>query len=495
MQDKKFYITTAIAYPNGPPHLGHCLEIIQTDAFARFHKLLGKDVFFQTGTDEHGVKNWTTAKEKGKDIMQFLDENVSVFKKLYKLLNIEYDNFIRTTDKKMHHPGVIKLWEELVKSGDIYKKKYEGLYCAGCEEFKTEKDLVSGKCPNHPTREIQIVEEENYFFKLSKYKDDLIRIITTDEYKIIPEIRKNEILSFLENVKDISFSRPKSSLPWGIPVPGDDSHVMYVWCDALSNYITGVGYGREEETFNKIWPADVHVIGKDILRFHAAFWPAMLISAKIKLPKNLFVHGWVLSKGAKMGKSTGNVVEPFSQIEKYGVDQFRFYILGSMPIDGDGEYSEELVVERINSELVGNLSNFCYRTLSFIAKNYSNEIKGIDNDDVIKEITAKFDEIKKDYEKYDLRKAVEGIMAVSALGNQYFQKKEPWKNPAASQEVLGTCVNIIKNLSILMEPVMPSFAEKLRKQLNVRKQKWSNLGFKFKNKKLGTPEIIAQKIK
>ena len=447
---KKFYVTTAIAYPNGKPHMGHALEIVQADALARFHRLLGKDVFFQTGTDEHGTKNLQTAKKLKKDIMEFLNENVSVFKKLYKLLNISYDNFIRTTDKKLHYPGAKKLWEELVKSGDIYKKKYKGLYCTGCESFKTERELVNGKCPNHPTREIEQLEEENYFFKLSKYKEEIIRIIKKDEYKIIPKIRKNEILSFLKNAKDISFSRPKTSLEWGIPVPGDEEHVMYVWCDALSNYITGIGYGREEETFNKIWPADIHIIGKDILRFHAAFWPAILLSAKILLPKQLFVHGFVLQKGAKMAKSTGVAIDPFEQIKKYGVNQFRFYILNSMSIEGDVEYSEDLVKERINSELVGNFSNFCYRVLSFTAKNYNSEIKELDNNKVIKEITAKFDEVKKAYEEFDLKKAIDEIMAVSALGNQYFQKKEPWKNTEKSQEVLGTCVNIAKNLAILI---------------------------------------------
>ena len=492
---KKFYITTAIAYPNSVPHQGHALEIVQADALARFYRLLGKKVFFQTGTDEHGTKNWQTAKKEGKEIMEFLDANVAVFKKLYKLLNISYDNFIRTTDKKLHYPGAIKLWEELVKSGDIYKKKYKGLYCTGCEAFKTEKELVEGKCPNHPTREIEAIEEENYFFKLSKYKDHVIEIIKKDDYKIIPETRKNEILSWLKQAKDISFSRPKASLPWGIPVPGDPKQVMYVWCDALSNYLTGVGYGREEDEFKKHWPADIHVIGKDILRFHAAFWPAMLISANLPIPKELFVHGFVLSEGAKMSKSAGTVIDPFEQIEKYSVDPFRFYILGAMPLDGDGDYSEKLVLERINTELVGNFSNFCYRVLSFTAKNYSSEIKELDKNDVIQEITAKFPMIKKAYQEYDFKKALDEIMSVSALGNQYFQNKEPWKNTETSQPVLATCINIAKNLSILLQPIMPEISAKLQKQLNVKKLTWKDLNFDLKNHKINKPEILLQKIK
>jgi len=493
--NKKFYITTAIAYPNGRPHLGHALEIIQADTLARFHKLLGKDVFFQTGTDEHGTKNWETAKKQKKDVMDFLDENVKVFKDLYKMLNINYDNFIRTTDEKNHYPGAIKLWEELVKSGDIYKKKYKGLYCTGCEAFKTEKELVDGKCPEHPTRKIETVEEENYFFKLSKYKDQVIEKIKNDDYKVIPEIRKNEILSFLENAKDISFSRPKTTLPWGIPVPGDDSQNMYVWCDALSNYITGVGYGTDQEKFKKHWPADIHVIGKDILRFHAAFWPAMLISAGIELPKELFVHGWVLSKGAKMSKSSGVSIDPFEQIKKYGTEQFRFYLLGAMPIDGDGDYSEKLVKQKLNTELVGNFSNFCYRVLSFTEKNYSSKIKDIDKDDVIIDIKSKFNEIKEAYENYDFKKAIELILAVSALGNQYFQKKEPWKNKESSQDVLGTCVNLAKNLSILLQPIMPEASKNLQKQLNLKDLTWDDLNFKLKNHKIGKPEILFKKIK
>jgi methionyl-tRNA synthetase len=492
---KKFYITTAIAYPNGVPHMGHALEIIQADALARFYKLLGNKVVFQTGTDEHGIKNWQTAKKEGKEIMEFLDDNVAVFVKLYKLLNVSYDRFVRTTDEKIHYPGAKKLWNALFDAGDIYKKKYKGLYCTGCEAFKTERELVDGKCPNHLTLNIEHVEEENYFFKLSKYKDEVAKLIKKGEYKITPDVRKNEILEFLKEAKDISFSRPKSSLPWGIPVPNDEEHVMYVWCDALSNYITGAGYGIDDKQFKDEWPADIHVIGKDILRFHAAFWPAMLISAKVDVPKELFVHGFILRKGAKMSKSAGTVIDPFEQIKKYGVDQFRFYILGAMPIDGDGDYSEDIVNERINNELVANFSNFCYRVLSFTAKNYDSSIKEIDNDKVIEEVTAKFDDIKKTYEEHDFKKTVDLIMSVSSLGNKYFQEKEPWKNVSESQAVLGTCINIAKNLAVLIEPIMPETAEKLRKQLNIKELSWNDLNFELKEHKIGKPEILIQKIK
>ncbi len=496
---KKYYITTAIAYPNSTPHLGHAPEIIQADAFARFNRLLGKDVYFQTGTDEHGLKNWQTARRQGTDIMEFLDKNVAVFRELFEKLNISYDYFVRTTDKGIHYPGAIKLWNELVVSGDIYKQRYKGLYCTGCEAFKTEKELENKKCPNHPTREIETVEEENYFFRLSKYKNEVAKKIESDEYRIVPRTRKNEILSFLRNAEDISFSRPKSSLPWGISVPSDEDHVMYVWCDALSNYITGVGYGRDEEKFRQHWPADVHIIGKDILRFHAAFWPAMLLSARIPLPKELYVHGFILSRGRKMGKSIGNVIGPFEQIGKYGVDQFRFYILGAMPPEGDGEYSEELLVERVNKELAANLGNFCYRVLSFANKNFEGKIAEIDDDAlIINDILELIRKVRDNYESLNFSEALKDVLHISSIGNKYFQDNEPWKlikeNREQTHKILGLCVNIAKNIGILIQPVLPEFSSNLQNQLNVSNLAWSDINFELKNHKIGKDEILVRKI-
>lgn len=496
---KKTYITAAIPYTNSAPHLGHALEIIQADAFARFNRLLGKDVRFQVGTDEHGLKNWETAKKQGKEIMKFLDENVLLFKKLYNDMNISYDNFIRTTDKENHYPGAIKLWGELVKSKDIYKKKYKGIYCTGCEAFKAERELENGKCPNHPTKEIQLIEEENYFFRLSKYSGKVSKLIESDKYRVIPQIRKNEILSFLKIANDISFSRPKTSLPWGIPVPNDNSHNMYVWCDALSNYITAVGYGRDEKRFKQFWPADVHIIGKDILRFHAAFWPAMLMSAKIPLPRQLFVHGFILSKGTKMGKSTGNIIEPFGQMEKYGVDQFRFYILGAMPLESDGEYSEELLKERVNNELVGNFGNFCYRVLNFLNKNFDGAVGGIDkNEEIIAELSSRIGKTREYYKNFNFSLAISEILMISHIGNKYFQGNEPWKLIGKDREkahkILGLCANIVRNLSVLIGPVMPGFSLNLQKQLNLENLGWKDINFKLKNHKIGKGEIMVRKI-
>ncbi len=491
------YLTTAIAYPNSVPHVGHALEIVEADAIARFHKLLGKEVFFQTGTDEHGIKNWQTAKKEKKEIKTFLDDNVAIFKKLYKELNIEYDQFIRTTDKKIHHPGAIKLWKALVKEGDIFKQEYNGLYCAGCEASKTEHELENGQCPNHPTRKIESFKEENYFFRLSKYADTITKKIEKDEFKVIPKIRKNEILSFLKEAKDISFSRPKTSLPWGIEVPDDKDQVMYVWCDALSNYITGAGYGRDEKKFKKLWPANTQIIGKDILRFHAASWPAMLLSAKIDLPKELLVHGFILSRGTKMGKSTGNVIEPFEQMQRYGVDPFRWYLLEAMPLGDDGDYTHDLITEKVNAELVGNLSNFCYRVLSFTNKNFNSEIT-VPDTAFLKKLAKSYEDIKKAYEQYDFKVALNLILAVSAEGNKYFQDNEPWKlvktDAKKAHKVISTAVNIAKDLSILLEPAMPEFTKNLQKQLKIKEQLWKDLATPLKNQKLAKAEIIFKRI-
>ena len=494
---KTHYITTAIAYPNGKPHLGHALEIVQADAVARFHKLLDKDVFFQTGTDEHGIKNWQTAKKEKKDIKTFLDENVAIFKKLYKDLNIEYDQFIRTTDKKIHHPGAIKLWKALVAAGDIFKQEYNGLYCAGCESSKTEHELENGQCPNHPTRKIESFKEENYFFRLSKYADTITKKIEKDEFKVIPKIRKNEILSFLKEAKDISFSRPKTSLPWGIEVPDDPDQVMYVWCDALSNYITGAGYGRDEKKFKKLWPANTQIIGKDILRFHAAFWPAMLMSAKVELPKELLVHGFILSKGTKMGKSTGNVIEPFEQMQKYGLDPFRWYLLEAMSLGDDGDYTQDLITEKVNSELVGNLSNFCYRSLSFTNKNFDSKSTKPDTS-FLKKLAKKYEAIKNAYEQYDFKLALNLILAVSAEGNKYFQDNEPWKLIKTDKEkahtIISTSLNIAKNLSILLQPAMPEFSKNLQTQLKVKDLLWKDLDIDLMPGKIAKAEIIFKKV-
>ncbi|PIS13721.1 MAG: methionine--tRNA ligase, partial [Candidatus Tagabacteria bacterium CG09_land_8_20_14_0_10_41_14] len=316
---EKFYVTTAIDYVNGAPHLGHALEKIQADVIARYQRMFGeKDVYFLTGTDEHGIKIVQSAEEAGRKVEDFVDLNVEKFKKLCADLNISYSDFIRTSDKKRHWPVARSIWKKMEEEGDIYKSKYKGFYCVGCEAFITEKDLINGKCPYHESLEPELIEEENYFFKLSKYAAEIRKKIETDELLILPEARKNEVLEILKDVKDISCSRPAEKVcNWGVPVPGDESQIMYVWIEALTNYLQPKDF----------WPADTHVIGKDILRFHAVVWPAMLLSVGLELPKKIFAHGFVLSGGKRMSKSSGNVIDPFELIEEYGADALRYYLL------------------------------------------------------------------------------------------------------------------------------------------------------------------------
>jgi len=411
--------------------------------------------------------------------------------------------FFRTTNKN-HYTGSRHLWRKLRESGDLCKRVYKGLYCVGCESYKTEKELdTEGKCPDHPTRNIETIEEENYFFNLSKYNDQIFELIKSDEFKIVPEIRKNEVLSFLKlGATDVSFSRPVKSLPWGVPVPEDEDHVMYVWCDALSNYITGQGYGsvdpEEQQSFKTVWPADIQVIGKDITRFHAVFWPAMLLSAGIPLPKELFVHGFLQLGGKKMGKSTGNVVEPIGQLKLFGVDGFRFYILGAMTLDADGDYNTEAVIERINSELVNSFSNFCYRTLNLTAKSLGSTIGKVNKaEPLIQEITQKFQNVTSYFEKRSLKQALTEVLEISFLGNKYLQEKAPWTFPENAPEALAFSVNLVKNLAILAHPFMPTLAENLQKQLNLSLDEllWRNLNFDLEDHKVtDKPEILVKRI-
>jgi len=354
MTKNKYYITTTLPYANAPPHIGFALEIIQADVLARWNKLKGKDVFFLTGTDEHGVKNYQTARKEGLATQEFVDKNSEEFRKLKKILNISNNYFIRTTDKRVHWPGVIKLWNILYERGDIYKKKYTGQYCFGCERFITEKELSNEKCPNHPNIKIEHISEENYFFKLSKYSDKIRGLIEKDKLKISPKNWKKDFLSLIKDgLRDISFSRDKKHLPWGVPVPKDQTQVMYVWCDALTNYLTGIGYPNTK--YKKFWPADVHVVGKDMLRFHAGIWPGMLLSAGLPLPKEIIVHGFLTVNGQKISKSLGNVISPPYLAEKYSADALRYFLLRNIPFGEDGDFSEKVLVERHNNELANKL--------------------------------------------------------------------------------------------------------------------------------------------
>ncbi|MEK7085505.1 MAG: methionine--tRNA ligase, partial [Patescibacteria group bacterium] len=359
---KKFYLTTAIAYVNAAPHIGHTLEFVQADALCRYHRLKGDDVFFLTGTDEHGVKIYEASQAAGMRTQEFVDQNAEKYMALKEFLCLSNDDFVRTTSD-LHKAGVKKIWTKMFEAGDIYKGVYKGNYCVGCEAFIPEKDLdEAGNCPIHKKKPKQL-EEENYFFKLSKYSDKIKALIEKDELFIYPEARKKEMLNIIgeEGLRDVSFSRPKDILPWGIDVPNDDTQVMYVWCDALSNYITAIGYEKETAAFKKYWPCDVHLIGKDILRFHAGIWIGMLISAGVKIPKAIYVHGFVTSEGQKMSKSIGNVVNPLEYIDKYGVDALRYYLLREIPTVDDGDFSQHRFVDLYNSELANSLGNLVNR--------------------------------------------------------------------------------------------------------------------------------------
>ncbi|MFH1990763.1 MAG: methionine--tRNA ligase, partial [Patescibacteria group bacterium] len=431
----KFYVTTSIPYVNAPPHIGHALEFIQADVLARFQRAAGKDVFFLTGADEHGVKIARAAEEAKKATKKFVDENTEKIKKLLKVLNISNDDFIRTTDRKRHWPGAQKLWFKLAEAGDIYKKKYKGLYCAGHEAFVTDKDLINGACAIHKTRP-EMIEEENYFFRLSKYSKKIEMFVKSGKLKVSPVSRKNEILSLLkEGLEDISFSRPAKSLSWGIPVPNDPNHTMYVWCDALSNYITAIGYADGGKLW-KYWPADVHVIGKDILRFHAAIWPGMLLSAKLPPPKTIFVHGFITSGGEKISKTIGNVVDPFKVVAKYGVDALRYYLLREIPSGEDGDFTFEKFEERYSADLAKGVGNLTARILTLAQKG---KIKPLKN-----KFASEIAKIKKDsaqsVSEFKFNEALEKIWRLIALGDKYIDVQKPWTLESDSKkfkEIIG----------------------------------------------------------
>ncbi|OGZ17905.1 MAG: methionine--tRNA ligase [Candidatus Nealsonbacteria bacterium RBG_13_36_15] len=474
-QKEKFYITTAIDYVNADPHLGHALEKIQADVIARYHRLLGKDVFFLTGTDEHGVKIVKAAEEKNKTPEELASQNTQKFKDLCKVLNISNDDFIKTSDQKKHWPSVKKIWEKLKANGDIYKKEYQGLYCSGCEAFITKKDLKDGRCVIHQ-KEPEAIEEENYFFKLSRYSKEIEKAIQEDKIKIIPETRKNEILNFIgRGLKDVSFSRPRKDLKWGIPVPDDESQTIYVWTDALTNYISAIGYDKNSIKFKKYWPADVHCIGKDILRFHAAIWPGILLSAGIELPKNIFVHGFISVDGQKMSKSLGNVINPFELVKKYGTDPVRYFLLREIPPTEDGDFTYEKFEKRYNADLSSGLGNLVARTLTLAEKIEINSY-------VSKSIKPKIDETWQNYRKFldelKFNEALSSIWGLIGFCDKYIEKEKPWENK--DPEVIKELLSALSNIASLLQPFLPETSEKIFQQLGTDPKKKEE---KFKPKK------------
>jgi len=459
---KKFYITTSIAYTNAPPHVGFALELIQADGIARYHKILGEDVFFLTGTDEHGIKIARKAKELEKDSQDFVDEISNKFKELTVALNISNNDFIRTTDEKRHWPAAEKVWLELKEKGDIYKKKYKGLYCIGCEAFILEKDLLNGKCPIHHKKP-EVVEEENYFFRLSKYSKEVEKVIKKDKIKIIPESRKNETLSFIrQGVEDVSCSRERKKLEWGIPVPGDDAQTIYVWFEALINYISALGFAENNERFKKFWPADVHCIGKDILRFHSLLWPTILLSLGLKLPKSILVHGYLTSGGKKMSKSLGNVIDPFGLVRKYGTDAVRYFLLREIPPTEDGDFTYEKFEGRYNSDLASGIGNLLAR-VRVMADGIGFE------ENNLKIIEPKIKETRENYKKtleeFKFNEALRAIWGLISFCDKYIEKEKPWEKKENSPQVLGNLLVVLDNIAELLQPFLPETSERIIKEV------------------------------
>ena len=456
MKEKKtFYVTSPIFYPNAAPHLGHAYTTLLCDILARYHRLSGFETYFLTGTDEHTEKVVKAALSVGQKPPAYLEEVVTRFKELYVHLDISYDQFIRTSDQTVHWPGVIEMWERLARAGDIYKSTYTGLYCAGCEAFLTEKDLVDGKCPDHGIEPEQL-KEENYFFRLSKYTQAIKEKIVSDELRIVPGTRKNEILSLLnEGLQDVSFSRPKEKMTWGIPVPGDETQTMYIWMDALTNYITALGFGRGEERMY-FWPG-MHVLGKDILRFHTAFWPAMLLSAGLPLPKALLVHGFITSGGKKMSKTLGNVIDPEELLAEYGTDAVRYFLARHISPFEDGDITREGFKAAYNADLANGLGNLAARIMQLAGTHVSEPVK------------VQWKPFPKEFadamEKFEINKAAEYVWSRIQALDQRITAEAPFKviktDPARGTELITDLVHELAAIDLMLEPILPQTSKKI----------------------------------
>ena len=510
MNTKNYYITTPIYYPSGKPHMGHAYSSIVADVIARYKRLEGYSVYFLTGTDEHGLKIQREAEKNKKDTQKFCDELSEKFKELTKILNLSNNDFIRTTEKR-HHKSVEDLWKKLVQSGDIYLDKYKGWYSVSDEAYYEDGEIEEKdglKISKLSGSKVEWVEEESYFFKLSAWNKKLLDFYKSNPSFILPIARKNEVVKFVEKgLKDLSVSR--TSFSWGIPVPKNNKHIIYVWLDALTNYLSALNYPDvTSDLYKNYWPADLHIIGKDILRFHAIYWPAFLMAAKLPLPKRVFGHGWILSDEKKMSKSLGNILDPLDIIKNYGIDQLRYYLIKEVSLGNDGNVSLENLKNCINNDLANNYGNLCQRVFAFLKKNCNNKIpksNSITNEG--KSLTTK---LKKDIKrlnefinKQDLNNYIKQVIEYSFDSNKYFNDSEPWSlkktDVKKMNSILYSIVEQIKNISILLLPIMPISANKILDIINVKKE-LRNIDEIVSNKslnhdkELGNIEILFKKV-
>ena len=471
MADKKFYVTTPIYYVNAEPHVGHAYTTIAADVLARYHRLLGENVFFLAGNDEHGSKIAEAAAEAGMEPQKFCDEVSAKYKLLWDSLAIEYNDYLRTTEAR-HKQGVAKFIQILKDNEAIYEDQYEGLYCRGCEKFLTEKELVDGQCPDHK-REPEKLSEKNYFFKLKDYQDQVRKLIEEGKIKVEPEHIKKEIIGLFEQGLD-DFSLSRESVKWGIPVPFDEKQVIYVWVEALQNYITALGYGsQDEQKFKEFWPADVHLMGKEIIKFHIIYWPAMLLAAGLPVPKKIFAHGFFTVDGQKMSKSLGNVIDPHDLVKKYGSDAARYLILSQFPFGQDGDIKAEKFTEQYNDQLANNLGNMFSRVMK-LGQDLSDD-RGKSDGKIEKKVAEAWSDYEKAMNDLQIDQGLEAVRSLIDFGNKYIDENKPWElkktDPRQLNTVMRELLEMLRHIAWLIQPFLPETTEKMLEQLGVADEK------------------------